>query len=67
MKDNLFVFIQHIIPQHQLSRLVGWFASTKIEFIKSFFIKNFAKKFGINMGEAKIENIEAFANAFREK
>lgn len=62
MKDNLFVFSQYIIPQHALSRLVGWFASTKIEFIKNFFIKNFAKKFGINMGEAKIEDLEAFAS-----
>ena len=62
MKDNLFVFSQYIIPQHALSRLVGWFASTKIEFIKSFFIKNFAKKFGINMAEAKIEDLDAFAS-----
>ncbi len=60
MKDNLFVFSQYIIPQHALSRLVGWFASTKIEFIKNLFIKNFAKKFGINMSEAKIEDLEAF-------
>jgi len=62
VKDNLFVFSQYIIPQHALSRLVGWFASTKIEFIKSFFIKNFAKKFGINMAEAKIEDLDAFAS-----
>ena len=62
MKDNLFVFSQYIIPQHALSRLVGWFASTKIEFIKNLFIKNFAKKFGINMSEAKIEDLEAFAS-----
>jgi len=60
VKDNLFVFSQYIIPQHALSRLVGWFASTKIEFIKNLFIKNFAKKFGINMSEAKIEDLEAF-------
>lgn len=60
MKDTLFVFSQYIIPQHALSRLVGWFASTKIEFIKNVFIKNFAKKFGINMSEAKIEDLEAF-------
>jgi phosphatidylserine decarboxylase len=60
VKDTLFVFSQYIIPQHALSRLVGWFASTKIEFIKNVFIKNFAKKFGINMSEAKIEDLEAF-------
>ncbi len=62
MKDNLFVFSQYIIPQHALSRLVGWFASTKIEFIKNLFIKNFAKKFDVNMSEAKIEDLETFEN-----
>ncbi len=58
--DKLFIIIQHIIPQHLLSRLVGWFASTKIIFIKDFFIKNFAKKYGINMEEALIEDLESF-------
>jgi phosphatidylserine decarboxylase len=62
VKDNLFVFSQYIIPQHALSRLVGWFASTKIEFIKNLFIKNFAKKFDVNMSEAKIEDLETFEN-----
>jgi phosphatidylserine decarboxylase len=62
VKDNLFVVSQFIIPQHLLSRLVGWFASTKIEFIKNIFIKNFAKKFDVNMAEAKIEDLEEFAS-----
>ena len=60
MKNTLFIISQYIVPQHGLSRLVGWFASTKIEFIKNLFIKNFAKKFDVNMDEAKIEDLEAF-------
>jgi phosphatidylserine decarboxylase len=60
VKNTLFIISQYIVPQHGLSRLVGWFASTKIEFIKNLFIKNFAKKFDVNMDEAKIEDLEAF-------
>ena len=61
-KNALFVLSQYIIPQHTLSRLVGWFASTKIEFIKSTFIKKFAAKYDVNMDEAKIEDLDQFAN-----
>lgn len=61
MNKKLFIISQYLIPQHGLSRLVGWFASTKIEWIKNLFIKNFAKKFAVNMDEAKIEDLEAFA------
>jgi phosphatidylserine decarboxylase len=62
VKDNLFVLSQFIIPQHLLSRVVGWFASSKIEFIKNLFIKNFAKKFDVNMSEAKIEDLDTFCS-----
>ncbi|MFY0640697.1 MAG: phosphatidylserine decarboxylase [Bermanella sp.] len=61
-KNALFVLSQYIIPQHTLSRIVGWFASTKIELIKSTFIKKFAAKYDVNMSEAKIEDLDQFAN-----
>ena len=62
MKDNLFVFIQHLIPQHSLSRLVGWFASTKIEWIKSLFITKFAAKYDVNMDEALNSDLSSYAS-----
>ncbi len=61
-KDSLFIFLQYLIPQHALSRLVGWFASSEIGFIKSTFINNFAKKYGINLQEAKQEDLNAYAS-----
>ncbi len=61
-KDSLFIFLQYLIPQHALSRLVGWFASSEVGFIKSTFINNFAKKYGINMQEAKQEDLNAYAS-----
>ena len=60
-KKNLFVLSQYLTPQHALSRLVGWFASTKIDFIKNTFITKFAAKYDVNMDEAKIEDLSQFA------
>ena len=59
-KDSLFVFLQYLIPQHGLSRLVGWFASSEIDFIKNTFISNFAKKYAVNMQEAKEEDLSQY-------
>jgi len=61
-KDSLFVMLQYIIPQHALSRLVGWFASTEIGFIKDTFITKFAKKYQVNMDEALVEDLSSFAS-----
>ena len=60
-KKTLFILTQRIIPQHLLSRLVGWFASTKIPLIKNTFITKFAAKYDVNMDEAKIEDLQEFA------
>jgi len=60
-KKTLFILTQRIIPQHLLSRLVGWFASTKIPMIKNTFITKFAAKYDVNMDEAKIEDLQEFA------
>ena len=62
MKDNLFVFMQYLIPQHSLSRLVGWFASTKIEWIKTTFITKFAAKYQVNMDEAQNSDLSSYAS-----
>jgi len=61
-KDSLFVMLQYVIPQHALSRLVGWFASTEIGFIKDTFITKFAKKYQVNMDEALVEDLSSFAS-----
>lgn len=61
-KEKLFVISQYLIPQHGLSRLVGWFASSKIPAIKNTFITKFAKKYQVNMSEAKQEDLNAYAS-----
>ncbi|MCK0537512.1 archaetidylserine decarboxylase [Alcanivorax quisquiliarum] len=64
--DRLFVILQYLLPQHLLSRLVGWFARSEIPWIKTTFINLFSKRFNIDLSEAQIEDPDAFAsfNAF---
>lgn len=48
----LFIFLQHLVPHHALSRLVGYFAKSEIRWIKTLFILRFIKVYKVNMGEA---------------
>jgi len=64
--DRLFISFQHIVPQHLLSRFVGKIADCQTPWVKNTFIKWFAKKYQINMTEAREEiptNYPSF-NAF---
>lgn len=53
---HLFVAIQFIVPQHLLSRAVGWLSETRIPFIKGPFIAIFIRLFKVDLGEAKDSN-----------
>lgn len=66
MRDFLFIFLQKIVPQHLISRLIGSFAASKNKKIKNIFISFFINRYDINMKEALEENpflYESF-NAF---
>ena len=64
-KKQLFALMQYFIPQHLLSRLVGWFAQSEYPLIKNTFIKWFAKRYDVNMQEALNEDLESY-NSFNE-
>lgn len=66
ISKTLFIVFQYLIPQHALSRLVGYFAASETPWIKNTFITRFAAKYQINMAEAREENPTAYAsfNAF---
>ena len=61
-RDKLLTSLQYFVPQHLLSRLVGWLAETRIEAIKNAFISNFARQYQVNMSEAVEENPLAYEN-----
>lgn len=61
-RDQLLTLIQYLVPQHLLSRVVGWAAETRIPTIKNTFITQFAQRYGVNMAEAAEENPLAYDN-----
>jgi phosphatidylserine decarboxylase len=60
--DKLLTSLQYLIPQHLLSRLVGWLAETRIDVIKNAFISNFARHYQVDMAEAVEEDPLAYEN-----
>ena len=56
MKDNLFIFLQYLLPHGLTSRLVSRLAESKNKAIKNYLINLAIKKFKINIDEAKETN-----------
>lgn len=61
-RDKLLTLPQYAVPQHLLSRFVGWLAESRIPFIKNTFIRNFATRYRVDMSEAVQENPLAYEN-----
>ncbi len=51
--EKVFVFLQHIVPHHLLSRLTGMLADSEIKAVKDFLIKQFINQFDVDMSEAE--------------
>ena len=59
----MFIFFQHIVPQHLLSRITGWLAEVRNPaWLKNFVIEQFVKHFEVNMAEAELTDPTAYAN-----
>ena len=54
------VAFQYIMPQLYLNQLAGWFAQQKWGAVTHFVIKAFAKKYNVDMSEAKKENFSDY-------
>ena len=55
-------FLQYLLPQHFLSRLMFRFARIENSWIKNNFTRWFVKHYQVNLSEAKIENIDDFTH-----
>lgn len=66
MKDALFVALQYVLPQHGLSRLIGFLARCRWAPLKNLLVRAFAARFGVNMAEAEQPELTAYPdfNAF---
>jgi phosphatidylserine decarboxylase len=62
--SSLFILFQYLVPQHLLSRLVGFFASSR--FFSRPFIYFFRRRYGIDLSEAEVEDPKQYPtfNAF---
>ncbi len=62
MKDRLFILSQYLLPHHLLSRLIGCAAECRASWFKNRLIGWFAKQYQVNMNEAQVEDLTAFAH-----
>jgi phosphatidylserine decarboxylase len=65
--DKIFIFLQHILPQHLLSRCTGWLAGLRHPlWLKNWLIHIFVRHFEVDMGEAADPDPTSYAsfNAF---
>ena len=56
LRDRLFVAMQHVLPQHFLSRLVLRLARVRLRPVKNLLIRKFVRSFRPNMSEAAQPN-----------
>jgi phosphatidylserine decarboxylase len=62
MKKFCFIALQHLLPQHALSRLAGFLAETKITWIKRAFINWFIQRYNVDMSIAAEPNASTYQN-----
>jgi phosphatidylserine decarboxylase len=61
--DTIFIFFQHIVPQHLLSRCTGWLAERRHPiWLKNWLIGLFVNHFKVDMSEALESDHERYEN-----
>lgn len=61
--DTIFIFFQHIVPQHLLSRCTGWLAELRQPvWLKNWAIGVFVRHFRVNMSEAAEPDYQRYGN-----
>ena len=58
--SRLFILVQHLLPHHFFSRLVGWFMGRRLW--KNWLIAVFARRYGVDFSEAERENPKDYAS-----
>ena len=60
--STFFLSLQKVMPQHGLSRLVGWLAQSEITVIKRTFIHLFAKAYDISLADAQRKHLDDYSS-----
>ncbi len=66
LKDTLFIVLQHLLPQHGLSRLMGKLTHCRWRPLKNALIRRFVRAYDIDLSEAADADPDAYPcfNAF---
>ncbi|MBO6151110.1 MAG: phosphatidylserine decarboxylase, partial [Acinetobacter sp.] len=56
LKKQIFIQAQRVVPQHQLSRVVGKLAASENPIVKNTVIQAFKAQYGIDMSIAEQSN-----------
>jgi phosphatidylserine decarboxylase len=64
--ERAFIGLQYLLPQHFLSRLVGWVAESRIGFLRALLIRGFLRHYPVDLAEAARADPDAYTsfNAF---
>lgn len=62
MFKKLLTYLQYLLPQQLLSRLMGWLAENRSTWFKNYMIRRFIKKYQVDLSEAMIEDPTAYPN-----
>jgi phosphatidylserine decarboxylase len=60
MRDTLFVWLQYLLPQHLISRLVHRLTRLRIRWLKNALIRGFIDHFRVDMSEALEKDYRAY-------
>ena len=60
--ETAFIILQHLLPQHLLSRLVGKLAECRLPWLKNVLIRRFIAQYKVDMSEAVDSEPETYAN-----
>lgn len=61
-KMKPYIFFQHFVPQHALSRFAGWMANCRWHWLKTFLIKDFIRRYKVDLSLAVGEKVDDYPN-----
>jgi phosphatidylserine decarboxylase len=60
--ERAFIGLQYLLPQHLLSRLIGWIAESRIGLVRMALIRAFLNRYRVDLAEAAASDPAAYAS-----
>lgn len=60
--ERAFIGLQYLLPQHLLSRLIGWVAESRIGLVRMALIRAFLGRYPVDLAEAAASDPAAYAS-----